>query len=137
MGDQIIDDLAKAFRNVTVSRKRALQTIGGAMAVAVSTRLPQSAEARKRRKPPLAFVVATVTVNAASPAEFTLQISGAVAHPTSNYATTFLMNRGFASNLTTDKLRAEIVAALKTNAATLLKIEGDTVAADRIAVTLL
>ena len=98
MGDQIIDGLTTAFTNVTVSRKRALQIIGGALAVAVPTRIPQAAEARKRRKPPLAFVGATVTLNAANPTSFTWQISGAVAHPGSNYATTFLMNRGFAPN---------------------------------------
>ena len=137
MGEQFIGDLTKAFKNVTVSRKRALQIIGGVIAVAVPSRVPPAAEARKRRKPPLAFVAATVTINDAFPTAFRWQISGAVAHPDSNFATTFGTNHDVASNLTTDKVRAEIVARLKVLAEGLLKNQGQTVPKDRIAVTLL
>ena len=61
MSGQFVSDVTKAFRSVTVSRKRALQLIAGAMAVAVPSRVPQTVEAGKHRKPPLAFVAATVS----------------------------------------------------------------------------
>jgi hypothetical protein len=137
MGDQLFGDLSNAFRNVTVSRKRALQIIGGAIAVAAPERVSRSAEARKRRKPPLAFVAATVTINAAFPTMFRWQVTGAVAHPGSNYATTFLFNQDVASEATTDKVRADIVARLKIVAEGMLKNQGPIVPKDRIAVTLL
>ena len=137
MGDQFFGDLTNAFRNVTVSRKRALQIIGGVIVVAVPSRVPPAAEARKRRKPPLAFVAATVTINDAFPTAFRWQISGAVAHPDSNYATTFLTNHDVASNLPADKVRANIVARLKILAEGTLKNQGQTVPQDRVAVTLL
>jgi hypothetical protein len=49
MGEHFYDDLTNAFRTVTVSRKRVLQLLGAAVAVAVPARLPQSADARRRR----------------------------------------------------------------------------------------
>jgi len=136
MGEHFIGDLTNAFRNVRVSRKRALQVIGGAIAVAVPSQVPPAAEAGKHRKP-LAFVAATMTINAAFPTAFRWQISGAEAHPDSNFATTFGTNHDVASNLTTDKVRADIVARLKILAEGVLKNQGLTVPADRIAVTLL
>ena len=54
MGDPVIGDLSKTFKTITVSRKRALQVIAGALAVAAPTRIPQAAEAGKHSKPPLA-----------------------------------------------------------------------------------
>ena len=60
MGDEIIGNLTNAFRTVTVSRKRALQLIGGALAVALPSRLPQAAEAGNHSKPPLAVASAVL-----------------------------------------------------------------------------
>ena len=56
MGEQFLADLRNPFRNVTVSRKRALQLFAAAIAVVAPSQIPQSAEARKHRKPPQAFV---------------------------------------------------------------------------------
>ena len=86
MSDPFIGDLTKAFGNVTVSRKRALQFIAGAMAVAVPARIPQAAEAGKHRKPPLAFVGATVT-GVTAPDAFGLNwlLSESLIHPDSGF----------------------------------------------------
>ncbi len=137
MGEQFIGDLPKAFRNVTVSRKRALQIIGGVIAVAAPSWVPRSAEARKRGKPPLAFAAATVTITKNSPSAFTWRVTGAVAHPASNSSIDLVMLLALTANLTTDKVRSEIVAGMKTSAVSLLRNQGQTVAKDRIAVTLL
>ena len=107
MGEQFFGDLTNPFRNVTVSRKRALQLIGGVIPVAAHSRIAQADEAGKRHKPPLAFMAATATINAARATEFTWEIGGAAAHPASNYATTFLTNHAVASNLMTDKVRGD------------------------------
>jgi hypothetical protein len=138
MGDQFIGDLSKALRNVAVSRKRALQLMAGVIAVAAPAWLPRSAEAGKHRKPPLAFVAATVNqIMVNSPTAITWQITGVVAHPDSSYTTSFLMNRGVAADLPSDKVRADIVAGLKTYVASLLQNRQPSVPEDRIAVTLL
>ena len=55
MGEHFMGNLTNGFRNVTVSRKRALQLMGGAFAVAAPAAVspvPQPAEAGKQRKPP-------------------------------------------------------------------------------------
>jgi hypothetical protein len=137
MSDPFIGNQTKTVRTITVSRKRALQILAGALAVAVPARLPQAAEAGKHRKP-LAFVGATVTgIIPTSPTEFSWQISAAMAHPASNYKNQLGLGLGAPSTLTPDKVRAQIVEALKDKLAANLQANGHPVPKDRIAVTLL
>ena len=135
MGDHVMGNLTTALRTVTVSRKRALQLIGGALAVAVPARLPRSADAGTK---PLVFVTATVGgITASSPTNFTWQVTGAMAHPGSNFKLTFNLGIGQPSKLTGDKARAAMVALLKNYAAGTLEGNGQIVPKDRIAVTLI
>jgi hypothetical protein len=48
MGGHFLGNLTHAFRTVAVSRKRTLQLLRGALAVAVPARLPEAAEAGRR-----------------------------------------------------------------------------------------
>jgi hypothetical protein len=138
MGEQFIGDLAKGLRNVTVSRKRALQLIGGALAVAAPTRIAPAAEAGTQRKPPLAFVAVVVT-GVTAPDEFGLNwfLSESLTHPDSGFTKNGTPSVGTPANLPSDKVRAKIVAARRSGAATTLKNAGHPVPVDRIAVTLL
>jgi hypothetical protein len=138
MGEPVFGNLINAVRNVTLSRKRALQVIGGAMAVAVPTRLPQVAEAGKHRKLPLAFVAVAVTdVTALDAFGFQWHVSGSLVHPDSGFTKVITALIGTASNLTPDKQRAAIIANRRDTAVTDLESAGFPVPPDRIAVTLL
>ena len=139
MSDLFFSDLTTAIRSVSISRKRALQLIGGAMAVAMPARLPQAAEAGKHHKPPLAFVGATVTdVTPISPLDFRWRLSVAATHPASNKTLDIPnLDIDVVSTWTGDKVRAKIVAELKQQAALGFDLSGDTVPEDRIAVTLI
>jgi hypothetical protein len=141
MGEQFIEDLTKDTRNVTVSRKRALQLLGGALAVAApaaASQVPQAAEAGKQRKPPLAFVAVVVT-GVFAPDEFGLNwfLSESLTHPDSGFTKNSTPSVGTPSNLTTDRARAKIVAFRRSIAATTLQNAGHPVPEDRIAVILL
>src|SRR5829696_387191 len=119
MGDQFTGNLTSAFRNVTVSRKRALELIGGALAVAAPaavSQVPQSAEAGKHRKPPEAFVAVVVT-GVTAPDAFGLNwlLSESLTHPDSDFTKNTTASVGAPSNLTTDKVRAKIVAARRSS----------------------
>ena len=139
MSARFIGDLTNAVRNVTLSRKRALQVIGGVMAVAAPARLPQSAEAGKHHKPPLVFVAVAVTeIYPPSSFEFILHMSVGVAYPSIDFRDFYTIQRTLSSNLTPDKLHAAIAAEVMDYVAGDLQgNSGITVPADRIAVTLL
>jgi hypothetical protein len=132
MGEHFFGDLTKSLRNVSVSRKRALQVIGGALAVAAPARLPQAAEAGTRKE---AFVAATVVnILDVDATTFKWQLNGAWAHPDFDTSLNFTANYDFAANAPADKVRAELVANLKRDFGAL---SGHDVPRDRIAVTLL
>jgi hypothetical protein len=140
MHADFLGDLTRTIRTVAVSRKQALQLIGGLMAVAVPARLPQAAEAGKHAKPPLAFVQATMMrVTPNDPFTFSWELNAAVTHP--DFDTQLGMADVFIevpSTLTGDKLRAKIVAELKHHAAFSLAFTFDQdVPEDRIVVTLI
>jgi len=139
MSEKLISDMTNAFRNVTVSRKAALQLFGGVMAVAVPARLPQAAGAGKHHKPPLVFVAVTVTeIYPPSSFEFILHMSVGVAYPSIDFRDSYTIQRTMGSNLMPDKLRAAIAAdVMDYVAGDLQGNSGITVPADRIAVTLL
>src|SRR4051812_1882968 len=81
MSQHFTGDLAKGFRNITVSRKRALQLIGGAIAVAAPARIAPSAEAGKHSKPPLAVAsVVVVDIIPTTASTFAFAFKGAVVH---------------------------------------------------------
>jgi len=138
MGEHFFGDLTNAFRNVTLSRKRALQLIGGVMAVAVPVRLPQAAEAGKNRKPPEAFVVATLS-DPFAPDEtafgFTAQAS--VVHPATKTTAEFAPSIFADSKASADQMRKQLASGLKDTAVGVLASNGVIVSGDRIAVTLL
>src|SRR5215213_3719204 len=138
MGNQFVGDLTNGFRNVTVSRKRALQLIGGAIAVAAPARIAPSAEAGKHSKPPLIFVSVTLSIDGTSDGtRFDYGVTGLAAHPTAGKFGGISETINLASNLPPDKVRAAIVANLKSSAVLLLGQPGEDVAEDRVSVTLL
>ena len=138
MDDQFIGNLTKGFRNVTVSRKRALQLIGGAIAVAAPARVPHVAEAGTHAKP-LAVVAATVVdIAPSSGGTFLWSFQGAVVHTESGAQTRLQSSVGIVATVTTDQARTKIVKVLPERAETALENGlGLTVPRDRIAVTLL
>jgi hypothetical protein len=137
MGDQFTGNLTNAFRTVTVSRKRALQLIGGAMAVAVPSRVPPAAEARKHRQPPLA-VASVVLVDVQPPPGNDITITwffkGVVVHKESGDRVRLDTSVGLLQTLTTDQVRKELVQVVRERAAAALGSHN--VPRDRIAVTL-
>jgi hypothetical protein len=139
MGDQDTRNLTNAFRTVTLSRKRALQLIGGVMAVAVPSRVPPAAEAGKHRKPPLA--VASVVVVDVLPSNSTTLawfFQGVVVHKESGDRVRLDETAALVQTLTTDQARKQLVSAAQTRAVEALQAQlGLTVSKDRIAVTLL
>ena len=110
------------------------------VAVAALASVAPEAEARKRRKPPLAFVGATVTdigFTGQFP-DFTWAVRPALFYPTADYRlTNNPQNVSVPANLPTDKVRAGIVEYLKNWAEQNLNNNGTPVPKDRIAVTLL
>ena len=140
MGEPVFGNLINAVRNVTLSRKRALQVIGGAIAVAIPARIAPSAEARKHSKPPLA-VASVVLVNVEPSGRDVVAwfFKGAV-YPTEGGFGALLdtSSTGFSATATTDQARKQLVASIRVQAADALKAQLElTVPADRIAVTLL
>src|SRR5215207_1780587 len=111
MGDQFIGDLTKGFRNVSVSRKRALQIIGGAIAVAAPARIAPSAEAGKHSKPPLAVAsVVVVDIAPTTVTSFTFAFKGAVLHKESGKQFSLNSSGGFPATATADQVRKEMVS---------------------------
>ena len=119
-------------------RKRALQFIGGAMAVAVPSRVPPAAEAGKRRKPPLAVAsVVLVDIRPSSGGSFVWLFQGAVVHKESGVQVSLNSSGGFAA--THDRqARQELVSLVRFRAVEALRAPlGQDVPGDRIAVILL
>ena len=139
MGDEIIGNLTKAFRTVTVSRKRALQLIGGVIAVAVPSRLPQTAEAGKRSKPPLAVASAVLVDISPTPlTTVTYALKGAVVHKESGKQFSLQTPSGsVTATATGDRARKEVLSLVRFRAVETLRSQlGLEVPEDRIAVTL-
>ena len=135
MGDQFTENLTNAFRTVTVSRKRALQLIGGAMAVAAPARIAPSAEAGKHRQPPLAVAsVVLVDVLPGSTNTITWVFQGVVVHKESGDQIRLDSSLGVSPTLTTDQARQKIVEVVRERAAAALATRN--VPRDRIAVTM-
>ena len=106
MGDQFTGNLTNAFRTVTVSSKRALQLIGGAMAVAAPARIAPSAEAGKQRKPPLAVASAVlVDIQPSSSDSLTWVFKGAVVHKESGDQARLDTSAGLALTTTAEEGR--------------------------------
>ena len=140
MGEPVFDNLINAVRNVTLSRKRALQVIGGAIAVAMPARIAPSAEAGKHSKPPLAVAsVVLVNVEPSGRDVVAWYLKGAV-YPTEGGfgALLSLLSTGFSATATADQARKHLQLYVRARAAEALQDQlGLTVPADRIAVTLL
>jgi hypothetical protein len=138
MGDQFTGNLTNAFRTVTVSRKRALQLIGGMMAVAVPSRVPPAAEAGKHRKPPLAVAsVVLVDIRPSSGGSFVWLFKGAVVHKEYGVQVSLNSSGGFTATATNDEARKKIVSLVGFRAMEALRDQlGLDVPEDRIAVTL-
>jgi hypothetical protein len=135
MADQFTGNLTNAFRTVSLSRKRALQLIGGAMAVAVPARVPPAAEAGTQRKPPLAVAsVVLVDVQPSSNGSITWVFQGVVVHKESGDQVRLNSSLGVIPTLTTEQARQKIVQVVRERAATALGTRN--VPRDRIAVTL-
>ena len=139
MDDQFSGNLTNAFKTVTVSRKRALQLIGGVLAVAVPSRVPQAAEAGKQRKPPLAVASAVlVDITPTSLTTVTVAFKGAVVHKESGKQFSLQTPSGslFATK-TGDAARKEVLSLVRTRAAETLRSQlGLQMPEDRIAVNL-
>ena len=138
MGEQFLGNLTNALRTVSVSRKRALQLISGAVAVAVPAASHQVAEARKHRQPPLAFVAGAL-VDAGpggSTGSFDWTFHGVVMTEVGSQfkLDTFVV---LSATATTDQVRKQAVPQLRSKAATALQNANLPVTEDRIAVTLL
>ena len=109
------------------------------VAVAAVAALAPHAEARKRKKPPLAFVAVRVTdINPQGVVGFRWDFRGIAIHPANGTnvlvtGTTAVVAAG-ASNTET---RSEITAAAKSAATAALLSQGAVAPEDRIAVTLL
>jgi hypothetical protein len=139
MGDQSTGNLTNAFRSVTVSRKRALQLIGGAMAVAAPAPIAPAAEAGKRAKPPLAVAsVVVVDIRPSSGDSFVWLFKGAVVHKESDVQVSLNSSGGVSATATTDQARKEFVSLVRFRAVEALRVPlGKDVPEDRIAFTLL
>jgi hypothetical protein len=120
-----------------VSRKRALQVLGGAIAVAVPSRVPQVAEAGKHRNPPQAVVAgALVGAGPSTAGSLTWTFQGTVVLAIGSQIrmdTTIELK----ATATADQVRKDAVPALRAKAAATLHDRGEDVPEDRIAVTLL
>ena len=139
MGDQFTGNLNNTFRTVTVSRKRALQLIGGAMAVVAPARVPQAAEAGKQRKPPLAVASAVlVDITPTTLTTFTYVFKGAVVHKESGKQFSLRTPSGsITATATGDGARKEVLSLVRFRAVETLRVElGLEVPEDRIAVNL-
>jgi hypothetical protein len=141
MGEHVIGDLSTGVKTIRVSRKRALQLMGGALAVAApaaASQVPQAAEAGKQRKPPEAFAVATLSDPiAADETTFGFSFQLSVVHPATK-TTGETTGSVFAdANASADQLRKQLADSLKGTAALVLSQSGVSVSRDRIAVTLL
>jgi hypothetical protein len=140
MGEHFFPDLSNAFRTVSVSRKQALQLLGGAIAVAVPSRVPPAADARTHPKPPLAFVAGALVDGglgvAGTPGTFVWAFRGAIE---TEFGSQLKLDTTveLSAAATTDQVRKHAVAALRTKAADTLAARNITVPEDRIAVTLL
>jgi hypothetical protein len=121
-----------------VSRKRALQVIGFAMAVALPAGIAPSAEAGKHAKPPLA--VASVVLVNVEPAGLDVVawfFKGTVMPAEGGSAALLDSSVGFSGTATTDQVRKQLMASIRVQAADALEAQlALTVPADRIAVTL-
>jgi hypothetical protein len=115
---------------LSVLTRRALVAVAALAAVA------PNAEAKK--KPPLAFVLATAADPQALGGDV-LQVTfrAAVTHPASGTTDEFSGSFSFAAQATEEKTRAAAAAVLRAAAAELLAVVGQDVAEDRIAVSLL
>ena len=139
MGDEIIANLTKAFRTVTVSRKRALQLIAGVIAVAAPSRVPPAAEAGKHSKPPLAVASAVlVDITPTSLTTFTFVFKGAVVHKESGKQFSLQTPSGsVTATATGDGARKEVLSLVRFRAVQTLRNQlGLEVPEDRIAVNL-
>jgi|SRR5215217_1064044 len=139
MGDQFIGDLTNCFRNVSVSRERALQLIGGAIAVAAPARIAPSAEAGKHSKPPLAVASAVVvSITPGSTTSFTYEFKGAVVHKESGKQFSLRTPSGdITATATGDGARKEVLSLVRFRAVETLRSQlGLEVPEDRIAATL-
>ena len=141
MGEQFIEDVSIGVRSVTVSRKRALQLIGGALAIAapsVASPVPQVAEARKQRKPPEAFAVVTLSdPNAPDENAFRFTFQLPVAHPASKTAAGATETIVAGVKSPADQMRKQPASALMDVTVNQLADKGVTVPRDRISVVLL
>ena len=106
MSEPFPGELSKVFKNVTVSRKRALQVLGGVIAVAVPARVPRSAEAGKNSKPPLAVASAVLVDVLTTPGgTFTCVLKGAVLHKESGKQARLDPSASFSGTATGDQAR--------------------------------
>jgi hypothetical protein len=138
MSEHFTGDLAKGFRNITVSRKRALQLIGGAIAVAAPARIAPSAEAGKHSKPPLAVAsVVVVDIIPTTASTFAFAFKGAVVHKESGKQFSLNSSGGFSATATTDQARKEMVSLVRFRVVEALRAPlGKDLPEDRIAVNL-
>src|SRR5215212_8722028 len=119
MGEPVFDNLINAVRNVTLSRKRALQVIGGAIAVAMPARIAPSAEAGKHSKPPLA-VASVVLVNVEPSGRDVVAwfYKGAVDPAEGGFAALLdTSSTGFSATATTDQARKHLLVSVRAHAA--------------------
>jgi hypothetical protein len=141
MGEHVIGDLSTGVKTIRVSRKRALQLMGGALAVAApaaASQVPQAAEAGKQRKPPEAFAVATLSDPSANDeTTFRFEVQGAAVHPASKTRVEFAGSIFPDATASADQMRKQIANGVKAVAISEFGASGVTVSADRIAVTLL
>ena len=141
MGEHVMGDLSNGVKTITVSRKRALQLLGGALAVAAPSavsQVPQPAEAGKQRKPPDAFAVATLSdPSAADETTFRFEVQGAAVHPATKTTVEFAGSIFPDATASADQMRKQIANGVKDVAGIELANSGATVSRDRIAVTLL
>jgi hypothetical protein len=139
MSEHFTGDLAKGFRNITVSRKRALQLIGGAIAVAAPARIAPSAEAGKHSKPPLAVASAVLVDILPTPlTTVTIVFKGAVVHKESGQQFSLQTPSGsVTATATGDGARKEVLSLVRFRAVETLRNQlGLEVPEDRIAVNL-
>jgi hypothetical protein len=129
----MMDEQGVGRRNVVAG------VAAGAVAMLIgNAALAPDAEARQRKKPPLAFMVATLSAPLAPDATtFGLSFQAAVAHPTAGVSDESSGSVFIDSDATGDKAHAQLVAGLRNSAAATLATLGPIVPEDRIAVTLL
>jgi hypothetical protein len=123
MSEPFAEDLSKVFKNVTVSRKWALQVLGGVIAIAVPARVPRSAEAGKNSKPPLAVASAVlVDITPTSLTTFTYAFKGAVVHKESGKQFSLQTPSGsVTATATGDRARKEVLSLVRFRAVETLR----------------